>query len=125
MDDTIQTLIGTRAIIIQIIPMFTYFSIFALETCQYPSFLLTKNAELYFPPMLITNCFERCRRKEMKELNHKLTAQERGVIWTINIRAIEMYFADSRLIQLIQKVINFITMICLIYFDPFYALAIK
>jgi len=54
-----------------------------------------------------------------------LTAQERGVIWTINIRAIEMYFADSRLIQLIQKVINFITMICLIYFDPFYALAIN
>ena len=87
MEDAIEALVGTRAIIIQIIPRFSYLSIFAVGTSHTPLFLISEKARRFFPPLLIRDSMSRAEKVEMKEANHRLTAEERGISWVNLFRA--------------------------------------
>ena len=119
MDDAIEVIVGTRAIIIQIVPLFTYLSIFAVGTSHTPLFIFSDKARRFFPPMLIRDSMLRATKVEMKEANHHLSAEERGVSWVNLIRAVTIYVNDSRLPQAVLNYFWFIVTVGVIYDDPF------
>ena len=119
MEDAIEVLVGTRAIIIQIIPRFSYLSIFAVGTSHTPLFLVSEKARRFFPPLLIRDSMSRAAKVEMKEANHRLTAEERGISWVNLFRACTIYVSDSRLPQAMINYFWFAVTVGVLYDDPY------
>ena len=114
----IGDLIGPRAILLQIIPVLSIVSIYAISISSSPPYIASKKALKYFSPFLIRDSYDKAAEIEMVEGEYTLSAKERGVSWTIQLRAIAYFFNESRIIQYLVNSFSFMMTVGILYSSP-------
>ena len=119
MHGAVEVLSGTRAVIIQIIPYLTLFSIFAIMVSHSPIYC-SERAKQFFPPFIVKDSFHRALIQEKEETNHALSAHKRGVMWVVWVKSLIILLKDSRLVQAcIGYLKYFLTLGLLFAHDPY------
>ena len=115
MGESVRMLIAPRAVLLQIFPFLTFLSIYADISSDAPLFILSERATRYFPALFIKDSLLRARITEMNEANHKLSARARGVEWTIQARAVNIFCTESRFFKIIRNLCQFFMVIAILY----------
>ena len=71
-----------------------------------------------FPSYWVKNCMERAEADEMAEGNHTQSAESRGVVWHIVVRAMHIFWEQSRFIQFSDNCCQFAFTMGILYGDP-------
>jgi hypothetical protein len=113
--ELINNLVGPRTLLWLIIPQLAVVSVFANTCVGSPPFLLTKKAEKYFAPMIVKNIFAKARELELAEGNHINSAEQRGVKWTLYLKAASLCSENSRAVRIVQNYFEFALTIGVLY----------
>ena len=106
--------------IYQVIPIIGPFvSVYAINASSAPMFVLSDTAAEYFAPMILKNPFHEARVQELKEAAHEKSAEERGVYWTICLKAMVNFINHSRCIQIVLNVFEMFFMAGILLMEPF------
>ena len=119
MHGAVEVITGTRAVIIQIIPYLTIFSIFAVGVSHAPIYCSDK-AKQYFSPFVIKNAFERAILREKAEANHTYDAHKRGVMWVVWLKSLMIFLKESRLVQACVGYLKFFLTLGLLFASDLY-----
>lgn len=117
MSQYISLLVGCRVILLQIIPLLSFLSIYAMNVASSPPFIPYGKAQGYFPPLFIDDAMDKATRQEMSASNHKLTAAQRGMEWVVKVKAITIFVDYSRGLQSFQNIFSFVMSVGVLFGD--------
>jgi hypothetical protein len=113
----IASLIGPRAILLQIIPPLSFLSIYTLLTANVPPYV-PNHAVKYFWPYFEFDAYKKAEETEMAEGGHIISAKQRGVRWTIVAESIKRFWNKSRFIDWLMNAFQFAMCVGVLFTDP-------
>lgn len=103
--------VAVRVVLIQLIPMFTIWSIFAVELATCPVFIWSKDLNERLPPLYISDPLQSAK----KRLISMSPGQRIPPPWKLYSLAAYLFLTESRLIQFIITVLSTATAMILIF----------
>ena len=104
-EDLIASLLGPRAALLLLIPFLAPLSVFAVEIAASPIFV-SRKASRFYAPLLVYDSFNLARKEELVEGNHRLSAENRRVVWTVVLKSVSIFWKKSRLPHIVVAVFN-------------------
>ncbi len=112
---SLLSIIGPRAILLQILPSLSYLSLFVLCTASTPLVVLSKEMNQKLPPFFALDALSESIKREQCTSGSELTAESRGVMWTVYLNAIHIFWEESRAIMFIYNCCIFFLIILILY----------
>ena len=115
----LHSIIAPRCVLFLIIPSLAPLSIYGSITSGSPLLVYSNRADQqkYFAPYFIKDVFKQACQMEMIEGCHTTSVKFRRLYWTIYVKAVEVWWKDSRLLQIVFNLFEFCLTIGLLYGD--------
>jgi hypothetical protein len=99
MNNIIKSIIGARALLLQVFPLLAIASVAIITTCGSPLFLIGEKMNKRLPGLIITNPYELAKEREKQ--NFIITNNQSSKYWILYLRTIQVLFTESRLLLFI------------------------
>ena len=117
----ISAVICTRAVLLQVVPALTFFSMYAISISLSPIWVVSSRALERLPHLWVTNAIQVAKERESEGRDFRpgdMTPRDRRVYWSILLNALVIFVADSRAILYFYSTFFVIVASMIVYDDP-------